>query len=257
MTNDDAVGSKYWSLKWEKEKPPPIIKWLAHNYSVIKLLKKYITVRQPLILEIGCGPEGRWLKCLKKELGAEIYGIDYSLIGIKSTYFAIKNLNPKLILADAFHIPLKQEVFDLVFSMGVIEHYDNPEEIIQKHIDLVKPGGIVFIQIPNLASSSVNGIINKIFNEKISEDHNISIMEPEKFKNLFISLTNEMSELYCGPYGPLNLAASRWPFRSSPLIYIVHLINFFIGYITYILRINSRFISSSYVYIGRKKYNKE
>jgi 2-polyprenyl-3-methyl-5-hydroxy-6-metoxy-1,4-benzoquinol methylase len=44
-----------------------------------------------------------------------------------------------------------------VISFGFIEHFDNPENVIQKHLDLLKPGGILIVGVPNF--TGIHGIL--------------------------------------------------------------------------------------------------
>jgi 2-polyprenyl-3-methyl-5-hydroxy-6-metoxy-1,4-benzoquinol methylase len=40
------------------------------------------------------------------------------------------------------------ERFDLVFSFGLIEHFPDKRDILDAHIELAKPGGIVLLYVP-------------------------------------------------------------------------------------------------------------
>jgi len=50
--------------------------------------------------------------------------------------------------------PLRQESFDLITSMSVIEHIPDDKGAIQKMWDLLKPGGVLLISIPCAAKAS-------------------------------------------------------------------------------------------------------
>ncbi|MBI3812840.1 MAG: class I SAM-dependent methyltransferase, partial [Nitrospinae bacterium] len=56
----------------------------------------------------------------------------------------------QLIKGDIFKMPFKDEKFDVVWNGGVIEHFENPSEIIRKMAVLTRPGGCVFVSVPAL-----------------------------------------------------------------------------------------------------------
>jgi SAM-dependent methyltransferase len=54
----------------------------------------------------------------------------------------------ELAQANFFNYQPKRQ-FDLVCSFGFIEHFPNYQEAIRRHVDLVKPGGMLIISCPN------------------------------------------------------------------------------------------------------------
>ena len=67
---------------------------------------------------------------------------------------SIKNKN-HLVCSDLYNPPFREESFDLVYSLGVIEHFKNPENVISKHLDMVKSNGLVVITVPNFYKFSL------------------------------------------------------------------------------------------------------
>jgi glycosyltransferase involved in cell wall biosynthesis/SAM-dependent methyltransferase len=53
-----------------------------------------------------------------------------------------------LIVADVHRAPFPAESFDLVFSQGLIEHFEDPSQMLAAHVALVKPGGWLVISVP-------------------------------------------------------------------------------------------------------------
>ncbi len=60
-------------------------------------------------------------------------------------------------LADGLCLPIRDGVFDVVFSMGLVEHFGNyrvRRKLISEHVRVAKPKtGIVLIQHPNMNPS--------------------------------------------------------------------------------------------------------
>ncbi len=96
------------------------------------------------VLEVGCS-NGRWLRWLKSEFGAATYGVDTNAIGAANV--------ESFILGDARSIPVASNSFDVVFSIGLVEHFRSEErlQIIREHARVAKRGtGLVFLQHPNM-----------------------------------------------------------------------------------------------------------
>lgn len=61
---------------------------------------------------------------------------------------AIKG-GPGGVQADLAHLPFKDETVDLVISMSVVEHLENPAGVFRELARVLKPKGIVVLQTPN------------------------------------------------------------------------------------------------------------
>ncbi len=135
---------RYWEtmrLQWaqgEYEK--------AHTYRVheLRLLKRLNSVRTSL--EVGFG-DGRWIKLLKAH-GVDAYGIDI----LENAALQLKGEGFSPVVADARRLPIKENLFDLVYSFGVVEHFEGTEKAIEEHIRVAKPGGKVIVTVPHLYS---------------------------------------------------------------------------------------------------------
>jgi 2-polyprenyl-3-methyl-5-hydroxy-6-metoxy-1,4-benzoquinol methylase len=100
-------------------------------------------------LEIGVYP-GRYLLYLAHKYGYKITGIDFSPhIQRLATEFYNLGVNATLIQADFLEWSPKKQ-FDVVVSHGFIEHFNDYQSIIERHWQLVKPGGIMILSVPVL-----------------------------------------------------------------------------------------------------------
>ncbi|RLE43228.1 hypothetical protein DRJ48_01455 [Candidatus Woesearchaeota archaeon] len=116
---------------------------------LLRLVKPYLKPKSKII-EIGCTP-GTVLINLSKALGLEPYGVEYTQEGVAITKqnFVKLGYNPKNIThADffdqEFQVRHKAE-YDVVFSRGFIEHFDDVKRVIQLHVNLLKEGVCVDI----------------------------------------------------------------------------------------------------------------
>lgn len=117
-----------------------IWKYLCVHKKFDKLLKTFLEKGNKKILEIGCAG-GKQLVYFNKEFGYEPYGVDYSEEGcrIARENLRLNDISGQIICEDVFDASFEQE-FDIVYSMGLIEHFFDPDKIIDKHIELLKPG---------------------------------------------------------------------------------------------------------------------
>lgn len=100
------------------------------------------------ILEVGAG-SGSDSAFLSK-LGAKVTILDFSPQSIKiaKTIAKKENVELKTILSDCKKIPLRSNSYDLVFSVGLVEHFKNPAPVIKEQIRLIKNKGFLLIDIP-------------------------------------------------------------------------------------------------------------
>jgi SAM-dependent methyltransferase len=103
------------------------------------------------VLEVGCAG-GEYLCYLAKQFRFIPFGVDFS-DKIKKTgdLFAFNGMAPPtLYLADFFNWQ-PNRTFDVVLSVGFIEHFEDTHKVIQKHVDLLAPGGKLIITLPHFA----------------------------------------------------------------------------------------------------------
>lgn len=71
--------------------------------------------------------------------------------------------------------------YDVVFSSGFIEHFEDTKDVIERHVDLLSDNGQLLILIPNFLG--LNGKIQKWFDKENLNSHNLKSMEIEYLLN--------------------------------------------------------------------------
>lgn len=104
-------------------------------------------------LDVGCGP-GRFLKPLSSSTLA--VGIDFT----QNMLLQAKKTGAHLIRGDAEHLPIKDDVFDVVHSAGLLGIYRSGQ-ICREMARVTKKKGFVYISFP--AAESVSGFFARIF----------------------------------------------------------------------------------------------
>jgi SAM-dependent methyltransferase len=95
-----------------------------------RLLKKLLADFPPanhLVLDLGCGPRN-----------------------IDGTIRCDLELEPPGIRADAARLPLASQSFDCVIATALLEHVPHPRRVVREIRRVLRPGGLVYIEIPFL-----------------------------------------------------------------------------------------------------------
>jgi cyclopropane fatty-acyl-phospholipid synthase-like methyltransferase len=138
-------------------------------------LKSYLSQGNPgEAIEVGCVP-GNYMIYLAKEFGYRVAGIDYAddLSYVRANLEFNDVDNAELFHADLFEFRAPR-MFDLVFSVGFVEHFDDYEAVVRKHVELAKPGGLVVIIVPNL--THLHRLLCGYFQPKVLAVHRFPLM---------------------------------------------------------------------------------
>lgn len=118
----------------------------------IEQLAEYRSVEGARVLSSGCGSGGD-LETFLKTGAAHATGIevDSGLSSLAKKRFAGSAFEDRVeILTYAGdYLPLPDAGFDIVFSMHVIEHTKNVALYLAELLRVLKPGGIIFLELPN------------------------------------------------------------------------------------------------------------
>ncbi len=108
-------------------------------------VKKRLTPHSKVI-EVGCGT-GQTLDIISRSSNHITFGFDSSREALS---LAEHNCHYRF-QGDIFHIPFKDNTFDLVYNSGVIEHFPNPSNLaaVKEMARITKPGGTVIVIVPN------------------------------------------------------------------------------------------------------------
>lgn len=143
------------------------------------IFKKYLA-NGGRCFEVGCYP-GQYLIYLGKMFDYEINGIDTTphVLTRLPEFANLSKVKVGEFFQDNFLTYQSDQQYDVVCSFGFIEHFDNYLEIIDKHIDLVKPGGILIISCPNFRK--FQWIYHAMIDPVNLKRHNIRSMAPEQW----------------------------------------------------------------------------
>lgn len=100
------------------------------------------------ILDLGCGPGNTALKLVQRS--CQLTGLDISLEFVKHARQQVQPYREaSWVQSDAENLPLANESFDVVVSMGTLHHLPNPEKAVREISRLLRPGGWLLAMEPN------------------------------------------------------------------------------------------------------------
>lgn len=175
-SNAELTQREYWDKQWSRSRGNgqyASLGWIYGNYVYTSLDRLFRSVLRAdpakSCIELGSGP-GRWLIYFHKTYGYQVVGCDYSEV---SCDLARKNLDEAgvqgTIIQGSFFEIVGQ--YDVVFSGGVIEHFEDPKRTLEIFARLVRPGGILITDVPNLGG--LNGLYRRILKPETFNTHRV------------------------------------------------------------------------------------
>ena len=170
------VWSRYKRIDYDKE----VREMLASPDSreFIALLQKHVGVGK-LVLEAGCG-FGHKCIYFAKYHKARCVGIDIVVepsLKILKEYLKARPELPILVVAgDVTKLPFRSNVFDVIISFGVVEHFRKADEILITMLEsfrVLKPNSIFILCIPNIASTFRNKLVLTITRSRFGMYHRV------------------------------------------------------------------------------------
>jgi 2-polyprenyl-6-hydroxyphenyl methylase/3-demethylubiquinone-9 3-methyltransferase len=175
MPNASPLTARpYWDSFWEQLSTRPVDPTHHYDRDVIALLERAAGETDDVeFLEAGCGGS-MWLPHLAKTYGWNVTGIDYSETGCT---LAIQALNRFGVTGTV----LKRDVleaqpdlngrFDIVYSAGLVEHFDEPSQLLARFATWLKPGGVIVTIVPNFHNPAT--VVQRLVGPKRLAGHRI------------------------------------------------------------------------------------
>lgn len=180
MNKNSKTDSDYWENRQTDDSIESSISYGQFEWlPVIQRHFSHAEIRTAL--ELGCNP-GYTTCAISNVLrnvkfsGIDLFRSDAYLTNLKSCNVILEDYWQH----DATNICIPQ-TFDLVFSCGLVEHFDDLAPIIKSHVDLAKKEGYIFISIPNFRY--VQYLYHKIFDNDDLSVHNLECMDTRYLKN--------------------------------------------------------------------------
>jgi len=206
---DELTTKGHWESAWAA---PPRWKLPSPLFVTTRNMQRILrpAVRPGMrVLELGCAP-GKILAWVAARLNASVAGLDYSERGITwaRTLFDALHIPADLRCEDVFATTFAPASFDVVYSSGLIEHFDDPRAIVRTHVSLVKPGGTAIIAIPDYGG--IYGRLQRWLDPENLAIHNLRIMSRDALMQLAPrDLSGAVRAYRAGRLSPWQLSLDR------------------------------------------------
>ena len=100
------------------------------------------------ILEVGCG-SGALLSRLIAHGSGHVVGVDWLRTSLDLA--RQRSSRARLLQGDACALPFSEERFDKVIAQHLIEHFEDPKQVLTEWRRVLKPHGVLVIVTPNIA----------------------------------------------------------------------------------------------------------
>lgn len=118
-----------------------------YNWFFRRYLRTYIT-KDKYLLELGCGTSSLTLSLASQVKG--LVGIDNAESALERSQKSADQMgvtNSKFELGDCLALTYENQ-FDIVWSQGLMEHFEDPVKVATEHYKAARPGGIALISVP-------------------------------------------------------------------------------------------------------------
>ncbi len=120
----------------------------------VRLLTEYLPgIAGARVLKTDLWDEAKNTRILRwaAEQGAEAWGIDLSPPIVERARGTFERSGQKLASAvsDVRWLPFGDDGFDVIYSMGTVEHFDETEQALAEIFRVLKPGGTAILGVPN------------------------------------------------------------------------------------------------------------
>ncbi|HWN10330.1 MAG TPA: class I SAM-dependent methyltransferase [Pyrinomonadaceae bacterium] len=241
IIQSDIAGKEHWDGIYEAAAPVQA-EWLPWSYGeqAIEhaLLSEIKRLKPQNLLEVGCG-DSTWLPHLARKTGLKVTGVDYSQEGcdLARQRLRANNIEGTILCADILRVePEAVGQFDFVFSLGLVEHFSDLEGILQALLKFVRPGGVLFTEVPNLRS--IHGLMVWSWQPALMAKHELISRRRMARAYQAVGLEN-ITARYLGLFS-LNIVAweiyARWPKLVPVVVPKVRRLNHHLEYLLQRLR---------------------
>lgn len=150
-SGDSATFNRSWKKSkesfythWTRGEPKNQIQLAFRQHWTLfsELMKDKCFNKGKRVLEVGCGRGS--LSCYFADAGYDCTLLDLSpqAIDIARKIFEQNGLKANFAVGDANALPYKDGSFDVVFSIGLLEHFEDIEKPIKEQVRILDKGGI-------------------------------------------------------------------------------------------------------------------
>lgn len=127
---------------------PTRLQYVGRIRTITHIIKKKFPIPDKIkIGDFGCAQGNTSL--ILAELGYKMFAIDIRPTAIEYSKMKYEKGQIKWIIGNVDHLGLPENLLDIAIAGELIEHCAYPEEIIEKILKYVRPGGLLILTTPN------------------------------------------------------------------------------------------------------------
>lgn len=177
----ERVAKDYWDRSWEAEASLP--QAFTHDAAGLRgvfrrqfdafFVGQFGRFAPPgsTLMEVGCG-RSQLLPYFATRFGLKVAGLDYSEVGcdMARRILARENVTGDIHCGDLWtYDRFPAPGYDVVFSFGLVEHFEDTANIVRGLARFARPGGRVLTLIPNMRGAV--GVLQKVLSREIYDIH--------------------------------------------------------------------------------------
>jgi 2-polyprenyl-3-methyl-5-hydroxy-6-metoxy-1,4-benzoquinol methylase len=154
MPGDEEIAGFYPAQYWWNRSGPGVLKKLEATYRRVALhghvsfISRAAGARAHVdLLDVGCGSAS--LLGILKRRGFDVTGVDFSS---EAAQVAKSENDVHVVVGSLEEAAFPARSFDVVTLFHVMEHVTNPRDVLREVERILKPGGSVVVQVPNIDS---------------------------------------------------------------------------------------------------------
>jgi len=195
-STNDLTTQKFWEKYWSSKN---LLQKVQKDHEFANIFRQYLTGKNyNTMLEIGGFP-GYYAIYFAKYWNYTSTLLDF----VVNNQLLIKLLKindlthkqVKVIKRDFFKHNVTEK-YDLVFSKGFIEHFEDTEDVISRHWQYVSKGGTMIINLPNF--TGFNGIYQLIHDPANLNAHNLTSMDMDRLNKAIKNLEPKKYSVFYG-----------------------------------------------------------
>jgi SAM-dependent methyltransferase len=222
------TDKQYWDNFWQTYSLPQTVDL---NFSNDRIIAEFIRENVPFgsgsesALEIGCAP-GKWMIFLGQEMKYVPEGCEYlhSAVEVTEKNLRMNGQNTGGVHeGDFLTSDFDLHSYDLVISLGFLEHFSDPGPVIEKMLKIIKPGGVLLIGIPKLSGINyyIAKQVDKTLKDQLLPRHNLKIMNCRFFEQAASDFHLKTIKIACaGGFEPALYDISRSPLWFKMVFYL-------------------------------------
>jgi ubiquinone/menaquinone biosynthesis C-methylase UbiE len=155
---NNAIAADYYnSSLWPKFR---FWEWVAHlprggeRRARNEVLRHLPNLSGTRLLDVAIG-DGRNMPLIPRD--CQVYGVDISRVLLEKCQHDYADRDIHLIVGEAEALPFPDNTFDNLFSLGALNHVNDPGKSLKEMARVVKPGGFVVVadEMPDLPNRQI------------------------------------------------------------------------------------------------------